>query len=131
MEVKLFEVLDRGTVISVIVNKLLASHTIREEHKEGASMPFAREILLLQHSGLNMTGSYTTMLSYIGSGYARSEIDPHRWQDGIHDRTLFTAHNFIDENWDTLTSGDIVDVEVILGEKSEPSPTQMSTFIRG
>jgi hypothetical protein len=33
---------------------------------------------------------------------------------------MSTAHNFIAEHWAELNSGDVVDVEYILGETSAP-----------
>jgi hypothetical protein len=35
------------------------------------------------------------------------------------DRTYFTAHRYIQENWKNLRSGDVVDVQFILGETEE------------
>jgi hypothetical protein len=34
------------------------------------------------------------------------------------------AHNFIQAQWDTLTTGDVVDVEFILGETLEPKQSE-------
>jgi len=40
---------------------------------------------------------------------------PYDWND----RTMTIAHRFIEENWDSLKDGDVVDVEFILGETTE------------
>jgi hypothetical protein len=37
-----------------------------------------------------------------------------------NDRTYRTAHKYIAENFDTLTSGDVLDIEFILGEVDKP-----------
>lgn len=43
-----------------------------------------------------------------------SHYDPYHWPGGT--RTMKVAHHFIDENFDSLKSGDVIDVEFILGE---------------
>ena len=40
---------------------------------------------------------------------------PHNWGD----RTIQTAHRYITEHFEELTAGDVVDVRVILGERTE------------
>lgn len=47
--------------------------------------------------------------------------DPYDWSD----RTMKAAHNHIINNWDSLSSGDLIDVEFILGEKPEPCQSEL------
>lgn len=53
----------------------------------------------------------------INGGSGASSCDPFDWGD----RTHATAHRFIAENFDTLASGDVVDVRFILGETDAPA----------
>lgn len=39
-------------------------------------------------------------------------------------RTMRTAHQYIEDNWERLDSGDVVDVEHILGESSNPKRSE-------
>jgi hypothetical protein len=43
---------------------------------------------------------------------------PMQWKD---QRTMMNAHEYIAEHYSELKSGDVVDVEFILGEKDSPS----------
>lgn len=46
-----------------------------------------------------------------------SHYDPYDWPDGS--RTMQVAHQYIVDHFDELKSGDVIDVEFILGETSE------------
>ena len=46
----------------------------------------------------------------------QSNYDPYSWGD----RTYSVAHNYIQEHWDEIKAGDVIDVEYILGETPEP-----------
>lgn len=47
--------------------------------------------------------------------------DPYSWGPS---RTMMVAHKFIWENWHKLKSGDVVDVEFVLGETKEPKKSE-------
>lgn len=51
--------------------------------------------------------------------------DPWSWGN----RTMNTAHQLIEQNWLTLRTGDVVDVEFILGETSEPKRSERETSV--
>lgn len=51
----------------------------------------------------------------------RCSYDSNHWGD----RTLSTAHRHLEESWNTIKDGDVVDVEYILGEKPAPSLSEM------
>lgn len=53
-----------------------------------------------------------------------AQYDPFRWPNF---RTLGNAHQHIIEHWSELTSGDVVDVEFILGESKEPKQSERVT----
>jgi hypothetical protein len=50
----------------------------------------------------------------------RSEWDPFAWSD----RTMTTAHAYVQERWDELESGAVVDVEFIRGETKAPKRSE-------
>lgn len=123
METKIFEILDRATCMTMIATKLEASVVIDSSED---TMQFVREMQLLNHVGLGASGSYKLLVSTIDSGYAHSEIDPYGWEDS---RTRITAHKYIEENWSFLKTGDVLDVEFILGEIPEPHVSEMDREI--
>jgi len=46
--------------------------------------------------------------------------DPYAWGD----RTFFVAHQYIERNWGSLESGEVLDVEYILGESKTPKVSE-------
>ncbi len=109
METKLFEVLDRMTFVPVICIKLtpadeeerylcaMAGYGIQAKTIEG-------NILYAKLSGGEMTA------------------DPFEKEAG--GRTHSVAHQFIEQSWDELKSGDVIDVEFILMESKEKKISQ-------
>jgi hypothetical protein len=49
------------------------------------------------------------------NGEGNSSADAYHWGD----RTMQTAHIYIDEHFAELNDGDVIDVEFILGESTE------------
>lgn len=96
MEVKLFEVRDVATSIPMIAVLIAAGN--------------AAEAYLIRRTGY---GSRQVILTRL-SGDSMAKYDPHAWSD---DR-LAKAHRFILNNWDRLDSGEVIDIEFILGESS-------------
>ena len=99
MDVKVFEVRDAATFIPVIAIHL---HTRTSE-----------EQYLLGRSGYENAEDYV-LLSRL------NEQGPLTWDPyghGTDARTLQVAHAYIQKNWNVLGSGDVVDVEYILGER--------------
>ena len=83
---------------------------------------------LLNHVGLGYQGSHTTLITIIGSGNAQSAIDCYGWPEDR--RTLFNAHKHIDENWHSLTTGDVIDIEYILKETEVAKTTEFIDLIK-
>jgi hypothetical protein len=50
--------------------------------------------------------------------------DPERWGT---ERTKYVSHKYICEKWDELKSGDVIDVEYILGIRNEPKISERLT----
>lgn len=103
---KLFEVRDAATMIGCI-----ATSMDPDENESEA------ERYLLRRAGYDQR---LIMLSRLdGSGTA---IMP--YERPSIPRTLGIAHMHISANWDSLYSGDVIDVEFILGETDEPKSSE-------
>lgn len=103
METKVLELRDRSTFIPLIAMKMVS--TVTPEHN------------LLRAAGYGMHDCI--MIFHASGGEAR--CDPYEWGD----RTYKTAHAFIETHWDLINSGDVIDVEHILGE----TPTVKSSEV--
>lgn len=95
METKLFEIRDSGTFIPVIAIK-------------------CRSQLEAERYLLRRYDSNCIFIGKIASG--GGEYDPYNWPSS---RTMQIAHTHIEEKWDQLSTGDVIDVEFILGETTE------------
>lgn len=104
MITKIFEVRDRSTLLMVVATKLVPD---KDEDKN----VYNREYNLLRKSGFGDFDTRPMVLLYYIEG-KKSHYNPYEWGD----RTLHTAHKFIEEHFDNLTQFDVIDVEFILGE---------------
>lgn len=108
METKLFEIRDTATFIPVMAVKL--------------NPTCGEEMYLLGRAGYGLTpvaqAEYVLLWRIAGEVH-QATCDPYQWPGGPVVRTMPQAHEYIIEHWDDLTSGDVVDVEFILGETSE------------
>ena len=98
MELKLLEIRDRATFIPVMAMKMISDKP--------------EESYLLGRAGFRLSNP-NIILGTIDGGSGQFECDPYDWRDT---RTLRHAHKYIAENWDDIVSGDVIDVEFILGE---------------
>ena len=108
MQTKLFEIRDEGTFIPVVAtlmrdtdSNILQNYLLRR-CGYGAD---SRSVLL---TALDGDGS-PAWSDYFGWGLVR---------------TRFVAHRYIQDNWDDLIIGQVIDVEYILGEKTEPKKSE-------
>lgn len=101
MEQKLFEIRDTGTFIPVLVTRITAY-----------------DGYLVRRAGFMGEHYLVTKLNTLETGY---DIFTH-WDDAA--RTMPVAHRHIENNWDNLKSGDVIDVEFLLGEASEPKVSE-------
>jgi hypothetical protein len=102
MQVKLFEVKDRCTTYSVMAVKHVGET--------------AKEQWLLNRVGLTEGNGYPVQLTNLEGG--ETKRDAWKWVD--EGRTLVQAHLHIIKAWDTLNSGDVIDVEYLLDEVDQP-----------
>ena len=106
MEAKIFEVLDRATFMPMVA-------TVLRPTAGGF------DTYVLRRTGYNWRAENTVILTQVSTG--RTQIEPRDWAD----RTRATAHNYIIENWDTLISGQVIDVEFVLGESEAPKCSEV------
>jgi len=61
--------------------------------------------------------------------YSSNEVtyNPYDWND----RTMHTAHKYIEEHFDLLKDGDVVDVEFILEETDKPKEPEWKNYLGG
>src|SRR3990167_2536648 len=98
MNVKFFEIRDRGTFIPALAITI-----------SGASSWLARR-----------AGFGDPLIILIHLEGMRFQDDPYAWGD----RTMRTAHPYIAAQWNTLPSGRLVDVEFILRETDAPKMSE-------
>lgn len=115
MEVKCLEVRDSGTFIPVIAIRPVAANKAQE--------------YLLRRAGYNAGADESCVILLPAScrGPGPATYDIYDWDD----RTYKNAHHFITKHWSELADGDVVDVEYILGETSEPKRSEQMKFLYG
>lgn len=109
METKLFEVRDRMTFIPVMCTKLSPTNEAD------------RYLLTLSGYGLRAEVQQRYIL-YASLRELKIEHSSH--EQPTNPRTHQIAHQHIEKHWDELNSGDVVDVEFILGETTASKASQ-------
>lgn len=110
MQVKLIEIRDRITFIPAMAIRLWPRNDA--------------ERYLLARSGYGLTPSdhrEYVILVKINGDVLEANHDPHGWNSP---RTLPTAHSYVVTHWDEIHSGDVVDVEFLLGETTEKKTSE-------
>ena len=108
MQNKLFEVRDRATFIPVMAVHIDGNCTDQEDW-------------LLRRSGYG-NGEGRDYVYLIDLQTGEGQYDPYEW--GYCPRTLHEAHRYIIAHFDELQTGDVVDVEYILGESATKKTTE-------
>lgn len=105
MQTKILEIRDSATFIPVLCVNM--------------NVPDDPERYYLRCCGYPNDGEPNILLTRLdGTGLASN--DPYAWGG----RTYPVAHNYIIEHWRELKSGDVVDVEFILGERDAPKVSE-------
>jgi len=116
MIVKALEIRDAATFIPVIAIKMVPDYVFRFDETNP-------ERYLLRRSGYNFDDPSVVLCRMNCSGVDRNATyDPYAW--GNQTRTMPVAHDYITKNFDNLNSGDVVDVEFILGETKQPKQSE-------
>lgn len=105
-ETKVFEIRDRETLIVAVAVRVAG---------DGAT----RAGRLLRRGGY---GHPVILLAKVNGGCrGTAHDDPYDWGD----RTMNAAHCYIEEHWDGIDDGGIVDVRVPLGEADAPCASEV------
>ena len=119
MEIKLLEIRDRATFIPA-----MAIHLRNRTPSE---------FFLLRRAGYSAeqiggreedVEPYIILCTLTGT---EANYDPFEWRN---QRTMGTAHRYIIEHWKELESGQVVDVEFVLGETTTPKMSEQAESLR-
>lgn len=102
MNTKLLEIRDAGTFIPVLAVSMVSDDPIEKYLLSRVGYGIKRLILL------TMLTANLSEYSYLG------------WAGGGYGRTMTIAHQWITDHWDEINTGDVIDVEWILGESEQP-----------
>lgn len=105
LKAKVFEIRDSMTFIPALAVK------IERDRAEGEA-----EAYLLGRAG----HGEAVQLTHLQTG--ASQLDLYEW--GQNPRTMFVAHQYIEQHFDELEHGAVVDVEFILGIRSSPKESE-------
>lgn len=119
--IKFFEVRDAGTTVPVVCLRLAAEGDAERWllRRAGYAMEAIRERL---EDGVSPYIIYWPLIGGVAT------YDPFGHPGGA--RTHKVAHMHIRDHWLELASGDVVDVEFILGERAEPKVSERLTAPR-
>jgi hypothetical protein len=113
---KALEVRDEATFIPVLcvdMNPTDLTDKLGPNGAEYAGRIYEAQRYLLRRCGYPCDGDPNILMTRLsGDGHATN--DPYGWKDGC--RTFPVAHKWIIDNWSSLSDGDVVDVQFILGE---------------
>lgn len=117
MQTKLFEIRDTATMIAVMAIKPSEADIIaRGVLNHDGAQALAQRRYLLGLVGWRPSDTAAVLLVRLHDSEAN--FDAHEWANV---RTMRTAHQHIEKNFDTLADGAVIDVRVIKGEASEPA----------
>lgn len=105
METKLFEIRDRATFFPAIAIKMTSDQSGYADVVEN---------WLLGRAGYN---NQVPCILFGRADGGPFHYDCYDWNAFV--RTCPVAHDYVQKNWDTLKTGDVIDVEFILGETTE------------
>lgn len=111
MKYKFFEIRDSATTIAALALEFKTYEAW-----------ITRDKSILEHAGYRDTNILLMRLTD-----REAHISPYSWL-GVA-RTMPTAHGYIIDHWKLLKSGDVIDVEFILGETDEPKEPEIGTQV--
>jgi|SRR5271165_755891 len=110
MQTKALELRDAGTFVPVLCVDMNPSNA-------------AQRYLLLRRCGYPCDGRPNILMTPLAADGVPAWNDPYAWSG----RTFPVAHAYIIDHWSELQDGDVVDVSFILGETTEPKPSERFT----
>lgn len=108
MITKTIEIRDEGTHVPVLAIQMLAENEIAAYY-------------IHERCGHPRDGSGIVVMRLADH---KATVDPYEWGG----RTMPTAHHYIYEHFADLKDGDVVDVQFILGETTEPKKSERLTY---
>ena len=109
MEVKTFEIRDRGTFIPVVAIQLRPQVGTQDAYLCG-------RVGIGEADYKHGLGHILLFNLQTGKGF----LDPYDWAGSPYVRTLPTAHIYLKTSFNTLKSGSVIDIEFIIGETEKP-----------
>jgi len=106
MTCKLFELRDQGTFIPVLCVKVEAGNDAEHYLLRRAGYKLPSDLVIM--AGLSCRMEWATCDCF----------------DWLSDRTRHAGHLYITKHWNELQTGDVVDVEYILGESQQPKTSE-------
>lgn len=104
MNCKIFEIRDRATFIPVVAVQFVPAN--------------AQEHYLLRRLGFDLNKH--PVVVHVTTPDGSSQNDPIAWGGS----TMSYAHYYIEEMWDSLQSGQVIDCEYIRGETDTPKQSE-------
>lgn len=119
LECKTFELRDRMTFIPIVAVNCGVRETTRPLERT------SEDQYLLRRAGYGPDCDciILTRLDAQGGKSSQACCDPFMWND----RTFTVAHQYIEANWGELASGQVIDVEFLLGEVTTPKVSERET----
>lgn len=107
MITKMLEIRDRGTCIPVLAIQMTSTDKL--------------ESAFLSRAGF---GEESHQITVVKLHEGKSNWDPFKWKSDPS-RTMFHAHFYIEEHWNELENGQVVDIRTILGETDTPAENEI------
>jgi hypothetical protein len=124
---KTFEVLDAGTFVPAV--GILCEPLLMPTGNEILDATQADSYLLARagyaHPSHDRHSRCVIFTRLDGHATNIAPYDPLEWG---RNRTMGTAHAYVREHWDELQSGEVIDVEVILGLSKTPKTSERLSY---
>lgn len=118
METKVFEIRDRGTFIPALATRIRPSRC--NMGADGAEdQHLVSQNYLIRRGGW---GYDSNNLVLVHLQTKDSEVDPFDWKP--RGGTMSQAHEYIEDHWDELSTGDVICLEFIRGERDAPKVSE-------
>lgn len=127
MQTKILEIRDVATYFAVLCvdmnpgEQYPANGTMTEDELEQSLEAYTARRYHLRRVGYPCDGRPNIGITHLSANGRPFNNDPYSWGG----RTYPVAHNYIIEKWAELKDGDVVDVEFILGETTQPKQSEL------
>lgn len=114
MQTKFIEIRDSATCIAALAIRMIAEN-------DGVSA--MTESRFMKRCGFSQEYPAIILMRLDDQ---KATCDLYDWHSlGMGMRTMQTAHDWINRNWDQIESGQVVDVQFILGERDTPKTAEI------